>query len=315
MDGSATRPRRWRWLAIIPIAIVLWLAVTATGRTARRQFFAALRIARPQGVSVTVPAFSGPTGSRRLQDAVAGMLADSAHVTREARDTTVADAPAAERKAGFAPLLPAARKDPPTLSVESARSITMRVNRNGLRTIFTEAGLSGTALPAAIDGATLTIDTPAAINARYGHCPVDEGQTLTNQIAQRPPASPDNGDCVILEQRPVVTAQIPPGLDMQQLAGVAVEVAGMSPNQARDFQQAVAWPAALALTMPRFIRSYQMVQVHGASAMLLNTAGRRGPTYDLLWTAGGRVYSLAGYGSSADAVPLANSMPDAGTAP
>jgi hypothetical protein len=42
--------------------------------------------------------------------------------------------------------------------------------------------------------------------------------------------------------------------------------------------------------------------------MLVITGGRRGPTYALVWVQGGVVYTLTGYGSSADAVPLAKSL-------
>ena len=39
------------------------------------------------------------------------------------------------------------------------------------------------------------------------------------------------------------------------------------------------------------------------------TAGwRRGPAYVLVWSADGMVYSLSGYGSPAEAVPLASSV-------
>ncbi len=305
---SSTPPHVGRWLAIVPVALLLWLSVTASGRIARRQFFAALRIARPENVSVNVPAFSGPAGSRRLQDAIAAMLADSVRVTQESHDTTVADGTAASKLAGFAAGMPAARSGAPTFAVATTRSVTMTVNRAQLRTIFTEAGRAGPGPPAAVDGATLTITTPAGIRAQYGRCPVDEGQTLTNQIAQRPPPSADNADCVILEQRPVAIVQAPPGLDMGQLTSIALEVAGMSPNATRDFQGAIPWAAALALTMPRFMRSYDTVRVNGVLAMLLNVAGRRGPTYELLWASGGRVYTMTGYGSSGDAVGLANSI-------
>jgi hypothetical protein len=41
--------------------------------------------------------------------------------------------------------------------------------------------------------------------------------------------------------------------------------------------------------------------------MLMITGGRRGPTYELAWVGDGVVYTLTGYGSSADAVSLANS--------
>ncbi len=308
MTNSNGHSRAGWWLVLIPVVLVLWTTATASGRTLRRQFFAALRIARPEAVSVNVPAFSGPTGSRRLQDAIASMLASKVRVTQESADTTVADSAAAAKLAGFAPRLIAERTDKPRFAVQTPRSMTLTVDLGQLRTIMSEVGQSSGAVPASVDGQTLTIETPAAVVASYGHCPVFEGQTLTNQIAQRPPPTAESGDCVILEQRPVVTAQAPAGLDMAQLTGIALEVAGMSPIQMAAFQRSFPWAAALALTMPRFMRSYDTVSVNGAPGMLLNTAGRRGPNYELLWTAGGRVYRLTGYGNSADAVGLAKSV-------
>ncbi|MDE3215772.1 MAG: hypothetical protein KGO03_05195 [Gemmatimonadota bacterium] len=296
------------WLVLIPVALVLWTTATASGRTLRHRFFAALRIARPEAVSVNVPAFSGPTGSRRLQDAIASMLASRARVTREAADSAVPDSAAAARLAGFAPHLVAGRADKPSFAVQTPRSMTLTVDRGQLQTVMSEVGQSSGAVPAGVDGQTLTIDTPAAVIASYGHCPVVEGQTLTNQIAQRPPPTAESSDCVILEQRPVVSAQAPPGLDMAQLTGIALEVAGMSPIQMAAFQRAFSWAAALALTMPRFMRSYDTLSVNGAPAMLINTLFRRGPTYQLLWSAGGRVYVLTGYGNSADAAGLARTV-------
>lgn len=60
--------------------------------------------------------------------------------------------------------------------------------------------------------------------------------------------------------------------------------------------------------MPRFTRSWETVSVNGAPGMLLNAAGRRGPTYALIWSNKGIVYSLTGYGSPGDALPLAKSI-------
>jgi hypothetical protein len=308
MAGSSTAPRSRWWLIIIPIALVLWTTATASGRTARHHLFGALRIARPEAVSVNVPAFSGPTGSRRLQDAIAGMLASNVRIDHETADTAVGNVVVAARLAGFAPSLPASRSDAPRFTVQTPRSMRMTVSRAQLRTIMVEAGQPGAVVPPSVDGATLTIDTPASIIAQYGHCPVLEGQTLTNQIAQRPPPSAQSADCIIVEQRPVVTVRAPSGLDMARLTGIALEVAGMSPIQAADFQRALPWAASLALTMPRFMRSYDTVSVNGAPAMLLNTAGRRGPNYELIWTDGARAYALTGYGNSADAVGIAASM-------
>lgn len=308
-SGSAGR-RRWsaRWLWLVPAVILAWLVLTASGRAAWGGFFASLRIARPKAVSVSFPTFSGPRGTHRLQDAVAAMVADNVQTKRQEADTTVADPAAASRLAGFAIELPAARSDTARLSVEGARAISMTVVRSRLQSILGEAGLSRTRVPASVNGATLAISTPAGVLARYGTCPARARGTLTDQIAQRPPPSTDYGDCIELTQRPVVSARVPAGLDMRQLERIALEVAGMSPAQSADFQRVLGWQSALTLRMPRFIRSYKVIRVGGSPAMLLNTAGRRQPTYVLIWAASGRVYTLAGYGSASDALPLARSL-------
>jgi hypothetical protein len=50
-----------------------------------------------------------------------------------------------------------------------------------------------------------------------------------------------------------------------------------------------------------------MVPVGDTHGMLMITAGRRGPAYELAWVDSGVVFALTGYGSSADAAPLARS--------
>jgi hypothetical protein len=56
------------------------------------------------------------------------------------------------------------------------------------------------------------------------------------------------------------------------------------------------------------MRSYELRTVGGNRAMLMITAGRREPTYTLAWVRDDIVYALAGYGSSGDALPLAESV-------
>jgi hypothetical protein len=101
---------------------------------------------------------------------------------------------------------------------------------------------------------------------------------------------------------------VPQGLDFSKLAEIALEVAGMSPAQAQQFLQNVNWQETLGVPIPRFMRSYESVKVAGVNGTLLNMAGRRGPTYTLIWAENGMVYSLTGYGDSSDAVSLANSL-------
>lgn len=303
-----TRSKRWPPVAIVVAVIVLVIALTAPGRGLWQRFFSSLRIEKPKPVSVTIPGFTGSASTRRLQDAIGGMVADTTNVTLDEKDQPAATPDAASQIAGFAVQLPSKRTDPVSLIITGARSIGMTVNLAQLQTIYREAGNASQSLPASLNGARVAIRTARAVQAQYGHCPVPTANTLQGQIQGPPPPSTDNSDCVVLTESPPVTADRPPGLDMQQLVAIGLELAGMSPNQRQAFQKMFSWQSALSMPLPRFMRSYDSVTVNGAPGMLLNTAGRRGPTYELLWTRNAIVYSLVGYGSAADAVPLASSL-------
>jgi hypothetical protein len=101
---------------------------------------------------------------------------------------------------------------------------------------------------------------------------------------------------------------VPAGLDVGGLAQIGLETAGMTPSQASDFLHTIDWKAVLTLSVPRSLRSYQVVKVSGTNGTLLSMAGRRGPGYALIWTKNGLVYSLIGFGDSSQAVGLADSL-------
>jgi hypothetical protein len=299
--------RRWAWLAAIAILVAAFFW-PASGSSLAQRFYASLRIAKPKAVTAGIAAPPGTNPNRALQTLVGAMLAESVTVALDEPDESVPDTATANRRAGFAMVLPGGRTDGPVLSVVGAHAIRMRVNRAQLRTTLVQAGMGRTALAPAIDGTSATFTTPRAIRAQFGHCPEPVANTLTAQLQGPPPTSTDYGTCVVLIESAPSTAEIPTGLDVGQLVEIALQLSGMSPIQVQAFQARFDWQSALSLVLPRFMRSYDTVQVAGARGMLLNTAGRRGPTYTLLWESDGRVYTLTGYGSAAEALPLARSL-------
>jgi hypothetical protein len=302
--NAAQRNRSWATPILVAL-VAAFLSLTPSGRDVASHFFTSLRIAKPQPVSVNVPSFAGPNAGRLLLDAIGPMVADTVAVTFEEPDRPVAGAESASRLTGFATRLPRTRRDVPTLIVMGARANQMTVRAGQLRTILREAGQPAADLPQALDGSRVTIRTPRAVRAQYGHCPPPVAATLQGQIQGPPPPSTDYGDCIVLTERPPASVSIPPGLDVAQLVGIALELAGMSPTQAQVFRNTFDWRSTLSASLPRFIRSYEVVDIGGAPGMLLNTGGRRGPSYVLIWADAGMLYSLAGYGNPADAVPLA----------
>jgi hypothetical protein len=296
------------WTAIIVALLVAASAIVEPARAFRHRVFAALRIAKPQPVNVNIPSFSGPNANRQLLDMVAGMISPKVNVTLDETDQPAASTDAASKTAGFAARLPKARKDPPTLIVMGAHAIQLSVDRSQLHTIFVEAGRPDVPIPASLEGGAVSVRTPRGIRAQYGSCPAPIANTLQNQIQGPPPPTTDNGNCIVLAESPAAITEAAAGLDVAQLVEIALELSGMSPNQAQAFQRTLDERSALVLSMPRNMRSWDSVTVNGARGMLLNTAGRRGPTWALIWAKDGIVYSLVGYGSSGDALALARSL-------
>jgi hypothetical protein len=294
---------------VVPLVIFIGAALLLThpGRAVAHRFFASLRMEKPKTVSASFAAPSGSSRTRRVQDLVARMVSDSLSVDQEERDRSVAGLREAAQAAGFTPLLPAARADAPTLTVTGASTVSMTVKRAQLRTILDEAGVSAE-VPASVDGTVITVKTPRGVRAQYGHCPAPPDTTLQGQLAGRPPDTSENLDCVVLAETPEATSTLPPALDPDQLVRIALEVSGLSPDEAKQLQGAFDWKASLSLEVPRFMRSFKPVDVHGVTGMLMTSGWRRGPRYVLAWATGGMVYSLSGYGDPADAAPLAASV-------
>jgi hypothetical protein len=290
------------------VAVVGALSFTATGRGLVETFFGSLRLAKPQAVSVGIPGPAGSNGARQMQNMVGGMLGKNVDVALDEADRPAATAEAAGKLAGFAAHLPRARGDAPTIVVTGAHAIEMTVDIGQLRTTFAEAGKRDVPLSASVEGSKVAVRTPRAIRTQYGNCPAPAAATLQNQLQGPPPPSTDNANCIVFVESPAVGADVPAGLDMGPLIEIALELSGMSPLQAQAVPGTLDWKATLAVSLPRNLRSFEMKAVNGAQAMLLITAGRRGPTWELVWAKSGMVYTLTGYGNAGDAVPLANSV-------
>lgn len=298
----------WIWKAIATIVVVAVLSFISPVRGLARKFFDSLRIPKPQAVSVDVAAFSGANGNRTLQQMISQMVSSKTNIAENEPDAAANNKEDATKLAGFSVKLPAARKDPPkTITVQGGHAVEMSVDRAKLQTIFDEAGRHDLVLPANLDGAPASLKTPRSVRAQYGNCPAPPS-TISGQINGPPPPSSENSDCLIAMEGPTSMVSSPAGLDVQQLVEIGLELSGMSPNQTQQFLKTVDWKSALSLAMPRFMRSFEIVQINGTPGVLVNMLARRGPTYMLIWVRDGMAYSLTGYASASEATTLANSM-------
>ena len=307
-----SRPNRWRPL-LASVAIIAVAAVALSlppGRALVGRFFKSLRMQKVQAVNVDLSSFTDPNANPALHQMVAQMISDKVAVTVNEDDQPASDATAATKLAGFPVQLLGSRKDPPKLVVSGAHAINLTVDRNRLQAIFNESGHPELAVPQSLDGAAVAVQIPRAVQVQYGNCPTPTSATnaIASNITGPPASSTQFSDCVRLRQGPSPVVNVPPGLDVEHLAQIGLEVAGMNSTQSHDFLQTVDWKSTLSMTVPRFLRSYQAVKVNGAQGTLLTLAGRRGPGYTLIWVKNGIDYSLVGFGDSTQAVDLASSL-------
>ena len=181
----------------------------------------------------------------------------------------------------------------------------MTLNRDRLQGILDEFGRSDLQLPSSIDGALVAVHIPKSLTAVYGQC-----HQPGKINAQKPPSVADLAGCVMLAEVPSPTVSVPPELNIQQLATLALEAAGMSERDAQAFCETVDWTSTLVVPIPRDAGSYETTSVDGVQGTLITLRGwtHGMPGYSLLWVKSGIIYSLTGFGSADQAVPLADSL-------
>lgn len=305
MESENGLNKGWLGAVIVAALIVAWASFPQTRQLTVR-FFDSLRVQKVQALNVDLSNLVGPNANPTLHDMITQMISDKVKVTVNEKTQPATDASAAGQLAGFHVELLSARKDAPELAVTGEHAFDLAVDRARLQEILKEAGRSDLTVPQSIDGASVAVTIPRAVTARYGECP--GRPSATANVATPAPDTLQYGNCVRLHEGPSPQVNVPQGLDFEKLADIALQVAGMTPTQAQQFLQTVNWKETLGVSIPRFMRSYEAVKVNGVQGTLLNMAGRRGPTYTLVWAKEGMVYSLTGYGDSSNAVTLADSL-------
>ncbi|HEV8132779.1 MAG TPA: zf-HC2 domain-containing protein [Acidobacteriota bacterium] len=294
--------KRWRpvWAAAVAIAFVAACLTFPPMRSLAQKFLETLRVEKVQPLSLDISSFEG---NRTLQQMIGQMVSDKVVVTINEKEQDASTVEAASQLAGFNVQLLGGRTDAPQLTVVGQHAFNMTVERARLQDIFNQAGRPDLVLPPSVEGAMVAVQIPRAVAVRYGDCP-SRGDGSENQRSE--PAQFNN--CVVLLEGPSPIVSVPSDLNIEQLAEIGLQLAGMSPSQAKEFCQTVNWKSTLVLPLPRRVQSYDVVDVNGVQGTLINHRGSQGPRYRLIWAKNGMVYCLTGCGDSGEAVALANSL-------
>jgi hypothetical protein len=299
---AALFDKRWRlvWVTAVAALFILCSLAFPSGRSLAQRFLATLRVERVQPVRLDL---SSLDGNRPLQQMLGQMISDKVVVTVDEKPQRFATAAEASQLAGFPLRVLGGRTDGPAFTVDGQHSFHMTIDRTRLQEIFDQSGRPDLLLPARLDGAMVSVQIPRSVRLEYGNCPHKNGgeEDARHQ-------STGWSDCLALVEAPSPRVDLPSDLNVQQLAEIGFQLAGMSATAARELCQTIDWRSTLVLPIPRFAGSYSPVEVDGAPGTLIQESGRRGPGYVLIWVKNDIIYCLAGRGDSSKAVTLGNSL-------
>ena len=296
-------PRRARlaWAAGLAAAILLGSLAFPSARSFAQMLLATLRVQKVQTVSLDFASFNHGRTSE-LQDALNKVLFDNVTVTADEKSQKVATRDAASKLAGFPVRLPATLLDTPKFEVSGVHAFHMTVDRDRLQDILDQAGRADLLLPANLQDAPISVQVPRTVEIDYD-CNNEHDDTNVQSSA-----SSEKKPCIAMIQAPSPEINVPNDLNLQQVAETALQVAGMSAQQARDFCQTIDWRSTLILPIPPSVRDYKTVTVDGVQGTLMSTKRDDGPNYFLIWVKNGIIYAMFGNGDSDQAIQLANSF-------
>jgi hypothetical protein len=300
------RLSRPAWAAAAVVALLAIALAFPSVRAAANSFLGLFRVQQFSIVQVDPGNLPDQLGSSTQFEAI---MSQDVQFDKQGEVQQVASAQEASDLAGFAVRLPADISGEQKLAVQPGGGISMKVNLQHVRALLDEIGRSDIQLPAALDGATVSVDVPKGVVAMYGSCQFDA------EAARQTGQDPDNPqeflgrNCTTLVQLPSPSVEAPPGLDMNKIGEAYLQVMGLSPEEAAHFAQNVDWTSTFVIPIPRYGTTYREVQVDGVTATLIERRQEGHPRqYMLMWVKDGMVYALTGPGQVDNALTIANSL-------
>ena len=183
-----------------------------------------------------------------------------------------------------------------------AREGEIHVRAAKVNELLRALGITDVAIPAALDGARISLRTSRAVALRYR----DEGEGLRAMLVQAP--HPELG--------------LPAGIDRARLAEIGLRVAGLSASEARRFADRIDWNSTVLVPVPMGQCTFREVEVKGHKGLLIEakndekatgshdrTAIRQAERRVLLWSDDERVFALTGNLRDMTMVQMAESIP------
>jgi anti-sigma factor RsiW len=160
----------------------------------------------------------------------------------------------AQSLVGFAPEAPTVLPggvQSTALEVRGRSEYRVQVNVQTVRQVLAVLGVTDVQIPDALGAQPITATLPPVVHLQY----VGPNYTL-NLIEGTTP-----------------TVNLPAGVDLAQLGKAALEVYGMSPQQAAALSKHIDWDSTLVFPFPTGTSQLQQVDINGATGILLDSQG------------------------------------------
>jgi hypothetical protein len=312
---------RWRpaWGLAAGAVVVAMLVGVSPVRTWAQRVLAMLRVQKIAVVTIDpTTLMTGSEPDSRPYKLINQFIADNVVVTMDpSKPEVVPNVTKGAQVAGYPIRTLGNLGAPQSIEVNGETAFQMTINRDRIVTLLDEVGRSDLRIPESANGALIAVHIPKTVISMYGDCPVwhryvssnphSQAEALAERKMERL-ASMDNTSCTYLVQAPSPTVNVPPELNMSEIAEAALQLAGMTPAEAHSFCQTVDWSSTMVVPIPRNTSSYETVRVDGVEGTLITETFPQGNRYSLLWIKNGVIHSLAGHGNSSDALTLAASL-------
>lgn len=237
------------------------------------------------------------------------MLSTNVNVEELGEPQEVASVEEAQALSGINVRLPTYLEDAPDLRVTPGAHVSFDIDMAHVNAVLAEIGRGDIQLPAALDGAQVSIDISNGVTAQYGDCSFDVENVDRSGEDPDNPRVPRLPECTTLLQSTSPVVEAPPGLDIARIGEAFLQVLGMSPDEAAQFSKNIDWTTTFVIPIPQYGTSYQDVVVDGVDGTFIRQDLQRSPDqYMLLWVKDDIVYALTGPGSMRTALKIAESL-------
>lgn len=269
-----------RWAAAIAAALVLGSALTLPPvRAAAKAFLDLFRVVDFAPVSVGNARLEALLGRRQID--LPQLLGDQSEALRRPgkwqRVAGPTDAGALARIPISLPRWIPVGFQVQRIEVLASQAWRFTANARKLQGVLDALGIDDVSVPASIDGQTVSAHIAAIVRISY----VRGGEHFA----------------VIESRQPLVS--IPSGIDLPQLAQIALRVLGLGSAQAYRIAQSVDWRSTLIVPVPADVAAFRKVDIQGHSGLLMVGVrkigdGKHPGGSRLLWSTGDRVFAIVG---------------------